>query len=103
MSTANPRDRSERLVKRYVAERPEYIVAVHVDDCPIPAREWEGKPYANLLDDCVGCPFCAGIVTDDNVSDEDEAIQYVLCPESLTDDEKGNPELWGWRGPDSGE
>ena len=26
-----------KLVKRYIAERPEYIVALHIDDCPIPA------------------------------------------------------------------
>ena len=85
------------LVKRPLAERPEHIVALHVEDCPIPAREWGG---ANILDDCVGCPFCAGIVEDDDVSDEAETIQYVMCPESLTEDEKANPELWGCRGSD---
>ena len=89
-----------KLIKRPLAERPEYIVALHVDDCPIPAREWEGKPYANVLDDCVSCPFCAGIVEDDDAPDEVESIQHVLCPESLTDDEKANPELWGWSAPD---
>ena len=29
--------------------------ALHVDDCPIPARVWRGKAYANILDDCVNC------------------------------------------------
>ena len=28
----------------------------HVDYCPIPMREYKGKPYANVIDDCVGCP-----------------------------------------------
>ena len=30
-------------------------LAWHVDGCPIPARVWKGKPYANVIDDCVGC------------------------------------------------
>lgn len=27
-------------------------LALHVDYCPIHARIWEGKPYANFMDDC---------------------------------------------------
>ena len=30
-------------------------LAWHVDGCPIPARLWKGKPYANVIDDCIGC------------------------------------------------
>ena len=30
----------------------------HVDDCPIKARKWYGKPYANYLDDCSCCEYC---------------------------------------------
>ena len=89
-----------KLVKRYLAERPDYIHALHVDDCPIPAREWEGKPYANVTADCFDCPYNKGIVKDDNAPPEENDIQYVLCPESLTDDEKANPELWGWSAPE---
>lgn len=29
--------------------------AKHVDGCPIPARVWKGKPYANVMDDCCNC------------------------------------------------
>ena len=29
--------------------------ALHADGCPIPARVWRGKPYANVIDDCTGC------------------------------------------------
>jgi hypothetical protein len=29
--------------------------ALHVDDCPIPARVWKGRRYANVVDDCAGC------------------------------------------------
>lgn len=91
---------SQRHIKRALAERPEYIVALHVDDCPIPAREWQGKPYANVLDDCTSCPFCGGIIKDDTAADDEEDIQYVLCPKTLTEDEKANPELWGWSAPE---
>jgi hypothetical protein len=44
--------------------------AVHVDGCPLPARVWRGKPYANVVDDCINCEFCveAGLGgTDDGV------------------------------------
>lgn len=33
-------------------------LAVHVDDCPIRARVWHGKPYANVRDDCYCCEHC---------------------------------------------
>lgn len=36
-------------------------LALHVDDCPIRAREWRGKHYANVMDDCTGCPYQQGI------------------------------------------
>ena len=29
----------------------------HVDNCPKPARRWHGKPYANVMDDCLYCKF----------------------------------------------
>ena len=30
-------------------------LALHVDGCPLPARVWKGRPYANVIDDCSGC------------------------------------------------
>ena len=30
-------------------------LALHVDYCPIKARIWKGKPYANYIDDCINC------------------------------------------------
>lgn len=30
-------------------------LADHVMGCPIKARKWRGKIYANLIDDCSGC------------------------------------------------
>lgn len=36
-------------------------LAHHVDFCPVHAREWHGKPYANVLDDCPECLYCIAI------------------------------------------
>lgn len=33
-------------------------MAIHVDYCPLETRVWKGKPYANVVDDCVGCGCC---------------------------------------------
>lgn len=32
--------------------------AQQVDGCPIAARSWHGKPYANFIDDCLYCQYC---------------------------------------------
>jgi hypothetical protein len=32
-------------------------MALHVDNCPINARVWKGKSYANVMDDCLYCRF----------------------------------------------
>ncbi len=31
---------------------------MHVDDCPLAVRVWRGKPYANVIDDCIYCKRC---------------------------------------------
>lgn len=44
-----------------IADRRETIArgyAVHVDNCPIKMRVWNGKPYANFIDDCIYCKYC---------------------------------------------
>ena len=33
-------------------------LAIHVDSCPVNARVWRGKPYANVIDDCSHCGHC---------------------------------------------
>jgi len=40
--------------------------ALHVDYCPIPARVWCDKPYANFLDDCINCEFCFDVAQDNS-------------------------------------
>lgn len=36
-------------------------MASHIDGCPLPARIWKGKPYANLIDDCLDCSYALAI------------------------------------------
>jgi len=44
--------------------------ALHADGCPIPAREYRGKPYANVIDDCLSCEHCV---------DAEGNINTILC------------------------
>lgn len=39
-------------LKKHIVHRG---LALHVDGCPIHSRVWKGKPYANFIDDCLGC------------------------------------------------
>ncbi|MXW91230.1 MAG: hypothetical protein F4114_16150 [Rhodospirillaceae bacterium] len=39
-------------------------LAWHVDECPIPARTWKQKPYANVIDDCSGCDYLLNASSD---------------------------------------
>jgi len=44
-----------------LAERKKIIergFANHVDNCPIATRVYRGKPYANVIDDCLYCEYC---------------------------------------------
>ena len=34
-------------------------LALHVDFCPIRARIWRGKPYANVIHNCSSCSHLA--------------------------------------------
>jgi hypothetical protein len=43
--------------------------ACHVDNCPIYARTFNKKPYANLIEDCFDCEFLVNHEVDD----------YVFC------------------------
>lgn len=40
-----------------VRETKDRGLAKHVDGCPLPARIWNGLPYANAVDDCVCCEY----------------------------------------------
>lgn len=41
-------------------------MAFHIDNCPIQARVWKGKYYANFYDDCAHCEHLADYQIDDN-------------------------------------
>ena len=54
---------AEVYLKRFIsiADAKEIVsrgLAMHVDNCPIRARVWKGKPYANYIDDCLYCKYC---------------------------------------------
>ncbi len=33
-------------------------MVMHVDGCPLAVHIWRGKPYANVIDDCIYCKRC---------------------------------------------
>lgn len=72
-------ERERRLVLRAAAALPlvRRGLALHADGCPLPAREWRGKPYANVIDDCLACEYC--VETGIGPSDGDR----LLCLGSL--------------------
>lgn len=49
-------------------------IASHIDNCPLPARVWKGKPYANLIDDCFYCEYYF-----DSRGDDGNSHSYLTC------------------------
>lgn len=41
--------------------------AMQVDNCPVKARTWRGKPYANFIDDCLCCKYCISNAGEDEM------------------------------------
>lgn len=58
-------------------------MAQHVDYCPLEMRNYEGKPFANFIDDCLYSPCCA--------SSEDG---YVYCIGGRSIESKDDYEHW---------
>lgn len=52
-------------------------MALHVDDCPLRKREYNGKFYANVIDDCSGCPHFHGVEQPDDP--ESDKPGHVRC------------------------
>ena len=42
-------------------------MALHVDYCPLGLREWRGKPFARVFDDCLDCEYCLLINREDSI------------------------------------
>ena len=93
---------SERTKQRQVESARRFKVierrnALHVDGCPIPARTWRGKPFANVRWDCWHCEFLVengvsskhyeltdsnGVLSEDarrSLLDDPEPEGYILC------------------------
>lgn len=58
--------------KKHTVERG---CALHVDDCPIPARVWHGKAYANVIDDCSSCKHAVDVGPN---------MGYIICDGHLS-------------------
>ena len=59
--------RKEVLSEATLLESVDRGMAVHVDGCPIRARVWNGRPYANMIDDCTGCEHMVVLSPDEGV------------------------------------
>ena len=81
-----------------VRETRERGLAIHVDGCPLPARIWNGLPYANMIDDCacackyaiafwdgaVVCSASESSTTENAFAEKDvEAREVLLSPDDL--------------------
>lgn len=60
-NAAAERKREEILSTGKVLRSVSRGYATHVDDCPIQARIWKGRAYANVVDDCVSCEHALDI------------------------------------------
>jgi hypothetical protein len=60
-NTAAHRKRGEILATGRVMRSVRRGFATHADDCPIQARVWRGRSYANVVDDCVSCEYALDI------------------------------------------
>ena len=62
--------RNKMLAEATLLQTVQRGFADHADGCPLPARVWRGKPYANMTDDCTGCEhmitlsFDVGVIYD---------------------------------------
>jgi hypothetical protein len=58
LHNAYAQNRHTKLVAHAPPQLPvQRGMATHIDGCPLPARRWNGKPYANLVDNCLGCRY----------------------------------------------
>ena len=62
------KERRKRLSEATLLPAARRGLATHADGCPIPARTWRGKPYANMSDDCSGCEHAIALGFDVGVA-----------------------------------
>jgi hypothetical protein len=56
--------------------------ATHIDYCPISSRTYAGKPYANLIDDCLYCEHFIKEVYEEE-DNEEYGNGFILCSGKL--------------------
>ena len=61
--------------------------ALHIDYCPIHIRDFHGKPYANYIDDCIGCDYYFGR-KDDSILCSGASLVSTLSDVKLTLEER---------------
>lgn len=64
-----------KTLQRYKMDAKKMLVvsrgmAKHIENCPLQKRAWNGKVYANALDDCLSC---------DRLIEWKEMSDYILC------------------------
>ena len=107
---------SELWLKRFltIADEKDLVsrgMTIHVDYCPLRMRVWNGKPYANFIDDCQGCRYliacsegkirCSGrqkiaTVADFSIPEADRVKSPTLCVEEKiiqSDEERMIPDI----------
>jgi len=52
-------------------------LATHIDGCPISARIYKGKSYANFIDDCLDCEYLLAL--SENMGNFDHPDQFIIC------------------------
>ena len=63
---------SEKLIKTPIKDQL-YEIGALVYGCPMPSRQWDGKPCANFEHDCLRCPYHICSIKDEN------GLDYVCC------------------------
>ena len=64
------RNRAVLFATRIRKENPHRGLALHVDDCPIPAQVLKGTSYANVIDNC---PCCERAI------DVGDSMESIVC------------------------
>lgn len=50
-------------------------LALHTEYCPRNVREYRGKSYANVTDNCWGCEYCLGVMEQKSLDEN----SYIIC------------------------
>lgn len=62
----------KEIIQKFISAADKYRAtlrgcALHIDFCPINRRVWRGKPYANLMNDCIYCEYCISVINNKEI------------------------------------